>query len=114
MTEEVPQEVPAEDPAGVPTPEPPAATPAAEVHAADLGVDLSTVEGTGVGGTITKPDVAAAAASGDVGPAASPLDDPAKAAEYAEAITELNFVRVSNLPQAIIALEARVKELEGG
>lgn len=40
---------------------PPAATPTAQAHAAELGVDLSTVEGTGAGGKITKADVAAAA-----------------------------------------------------
>src|SRR5690242_17743124 len=39
----------------------PAATPAAAAHADELGVDLSQVEGTGQGGTITKADVAAAA-----------------------------------------------------
>lgn len=43
------------------TTEPPAATPAAVAHADELGVDLTQVQGTGVDGTITKPDVAAAA-----------------------------------------------------
>ena len=38
-----------------------AATKAAQVHAEALGVDLSTVEGSGSGGTITKADVVAAA-----------------------------------------------------
>lgn len=37
------------------------ATPAAEAHAAEVGVDLAQVEGTGKDGTITKADVAAAA-----------------------------------------------------
>ena len=41
------------------------ATPAAAKAAADLGVDLASVEGTGEGGKITKADVEAAAASND-------------------------------------------------
>ena len=38
-----------------------AATKAAQTHAEALGVDLSTVEGSGSGGTILKSDVVAAA-----------------------------------------------------
>lgn len=41
------------------------ATPAAAAHAEELGVDLSTVEGTGAEGKITKGDVAAAASKDD-------------------------------------------------
>jgi pyruvate/2-oxoglutarate dehydrogenase complex dihydrolipoamide acyltransferase (E2) component len=39
----------------------PEATPAAQAHADALGVDLTTVEGTGVGGNILKSDVQTAA-----------------------------------------------------
>lgn len=53
-------EAPVEAPA-----ETPPATPAAVAHADETGVDLTTVEGTGSGGTITKSDVAAAAAAQD-------------------------------------------------
>jgi pyruvate/2-oxoglutarate dehydrogenase complex dihydrolipoamide acyltransferase (E2) component len=45
------------------TPDAPIATEAAAAHAEELGVDLSTVEGTGKDGTIKKADVAAAAAA---------------------------------------------------
>jgi len=47
----------------------PVATPAAEAHAEAIGVDLTQVEGTGVDGKITKPDVVAAAeaATADAG-----------------------------------------------
>lgn len=44
----------------------PVATPAAEAHAEELGVDLSTVEGTGADGKILKSDVAAAAEDVDL------------------------------------------------
>ena len=43
--------------AGDPPPGPPDATEAAEKLAAEEGVSLHSVEGTGAGGTITKPDV---------------------------------------------------------
>lgn len=49
----------------------PEATEAAVAHAEATGVDLSTVEGTGAGGKITKADVAAAAADAPAEAAAS-------------------------------------------
>ena len=57
---------PAAAPAGAPAP----ASPLARKRAEALGVDLSTVTGTGPGGRITKEDVEAAAAGG--APAAAP------------------------------------------
>ena len=57
---------PAAAPAGVPAP----ASPLARKRAEALGVDLSTVTGTGPGGRITKEDVEAAATGG--APAAAP------------------------------------------
>lgn len=53
------------------TTEAPSATAAAVAHADETGVDLSTVEGTGANGTITKPDVVAAAAASD-----EPVEEP--------------------------------------
>jgi pyruvate/2-oxoglutarate dehydrogenase complex dihydrolipoamide acyltransferase (E2) component len=50
------------------TPDAPIATEAAAAHAEELGVDLSTVEGTGKDGTIKKSDVAAAAAAQEAAP----------------------------------------------
>jgi pyruvate/2-oxoglutarate dehydrogenase complex dihydrolipoamide acyltransferase (E2) component len=50
------------------TPDAPIATEAAAAHAEELGVDLSTVEGTGKDGTIKKADVAAAAAAQENAP----------------------------------------------
>jgi pimeloyl-ACP methyl ester carboxylesterase len=44
------------------------ASPAARKLAAELGVDLATVEATGPGGRITSDDVERAAASNDIGP----------------------------------------------
>ena len=40
------------------------ATDAALTHAAELGVDIAKIEGTGVGGKVTKADVDAAVAAG--------------------------------------------------
>ena len=44
------------------------ATDAAKAHAAEIGVDLAAVEGSGVEGRITKDDVAAAAEPPDATP----------------------------------------------
>ena len=54
----------------------PAATPAAVAHAEETGVDLTQVEGTGVGGTILKADVAAAAADAPVEETAADVNAP--------------------------------------
>ncbi len=62
------------------TPPPPAPTsPLARKRAEALGVDVSTVQGSGPGGRITKEDVEAAAAGG--GPASAPAPVPARADE---------------------------------
>ncbi len=85
--EEQPQERPAPAPAAAPTPAPPApavrttgagdgpspyATPLVRKLAAEHGVDLAAVTGTGVGGRIRKQDVLAAAESAAPAPASSP------------------------------------------
>jgi pyruvate/2-oxoglutarate dehydrogenase complex dihydrolipoamide acyltransferase (E2) component len=50
----------------------PPATPAAVAHADATGVDLTQVEGTGVGGTIIKADVVAAAPVAEPEPTPTP------------------------------------------
>ena len=57
------------------------ATPTAKVLARDLGIDLATVAGTGVGGTITRADVEHAAPKPAPAPlpAAAPLPPPRRA-----------------------------------
>ncbi|WP_079047619.1 2-oxoglutarate dehydrogenase, E2 component, dihydrolipoamide succinyltransferase [Streptomyces hirsutus] len=84
-------------PAAVPAPAPAAAVPAAarptdegayvtplvRKLAAEHGVDLSTVKGTGVGGRIRKQDVVAAAEAAKAAPAAAPAPQAAPAAKRA-------------------------------
>ena len=53
------------------------ATPAALAHAQSVGVDLSTIKGTGAGGKITKADVESAVAAAEADTA-----EPAKDAPY--------------------------------
>ncbi|MEU2601255.1 2-oxoglutarate dehydrogenase, E2 component, dihydrolipoamide succinyltransferase [Streptomyces hirsutus] len=92
-----PAAVPAPAPAAVPAPAPAAAVPAAarptdegayvtplvRKLAAEHGVDLSTVKGTGVGGRIRKQDVVAAAEAAKAAPAAAPAPQAAPAAKRA-------------------------------
>ncbi|MER6152953.1 2-oxoglutarate dehydrogenase, E2 component, dihydrolipoamide succinyltransferase, partial [Streptomyces hirsutus] len=99
----VPAPAPAPQPAApapaaaVPAPAPAAAVPAAarptdegayvtplvRKLAAEHGVDLSTVKGTGVGGRIRKQDVVAAAEAAKAAPAAAPAPQAAPAAKRA-------------------------------
>jgi len=74
---------PAPAPAAPPAPPPPGppaevrAGPAAQKTAAETGVDLSRVQGTGRGGVISKPDVLEAAAGAQRSAAAPPSAQPA-------------------------------------
>ncbi|MFD0222765.1 2-oxoglutarate dehydrogenase, E2 component, dihydrolipoamide succinyltransferase [Streptomyces hirsutus] len=96
------QAAPAPVPAPAPAPQPAAPAPAAAVPAAarptdegayvtplvrklaaEHGVDLSTVKGTGVGGRIRKQDVVAAAEAAKAAPAAAPAPQAAPAAKRA-------------------------------
>jgi 2-oxoglutarate dehydrogenase E2 component (dihydrolipoamide succinyltransferase) len=65
---------PAPAPPPVPTPDAPRATPVAKRAAAEAGVDLRGVAGTGVGGRVSKDDVARVA----VAAAAKPVGAPAR------------------------------------
>ena len=74
-------------PAGTPAP----ASPLARKRAEALGVDLSTVAGTGPGGRITKEDVEAAAAGG--APAAAPAATAAPAAAREDEVMAVRGMR---------------------
>ena len=88
---------PAPPPAAPPAPQPqPAPTEAHRVHAsplarkvaAELGIDLATVAGTGPGGAIERADVERAAAPGKAkAPPAAPAPEPAPAPAQATAIS---------------------------
>ncbi|MDE2669503.1 MAG: dihydrolipoamide acetyltransferase family protein [Chloroflexota bacterium] len=78
---------PAAAPAGAPAP----ASPLARKRAEALGVDLSTVTGTGPGGRITKEDVEAAAAGG--APAAAPAAATAPAAAREDEVMAVRGMR---------------------
>jgi pyruvate dehydrogenase E2 component (dihydrolipoamide acetyltransferase) len=86
---------PAAAPASTATPGP--SSPLARRRAAELGVDLATVQGTGPGGRITKDDVEAAA----VAPATSPSAARAPAADSAP--TAGQTVRVRGIRKTIAA-----------
>ncbi|MFE9935503.1 2-oxoglutarate dehydrogenase, E2 component, dihydrolipoamide succinyltransferase [Streptomyces hirsutus] len=76
--------VPAPAPAAAqPTDEGAYVTPLVRKLAAEHGVDLSTVKGTGVGGRIRKQDVVAAAEAAKAAPAAAPAPQAAPAAKRA-------------------------------
>ncbi|MCY3602206.1 MAG: dihydrolipoamide acetyltransferase family protein [Chloroflexi bacterium] len=78
---------PAAAPAGSPAP----ASPLARKRAEALGVDLSTVTGTGPGGRITKEDVEAAATGG--APAAAPTAAAAPAAAREDEVMAVRGMR---------------------
>jgi 2-oxoglutarate dehydrogenase E2 component (dihydrolipoamide succinyltransferase) len=75
-----PQSTPVVPPPAPPAPAQPAAEvragPAAQKAAAETGVDLSRVQGTGRGGVISKPDVLEAAAGAQRAPAPVPAPQP--------------------------------------
>ena len=70
-------------------------TPIVRKLAADMGVDLSTVTGTGVGGRIRKEDIVQAASSGATGSAAPAT--PA-AADQSPAVVEVSELRGTSQP----------------
>jgi len=86
---EAAQAAPASAPAGAPAP----ASPLARKRAEALGVDLSTVMGTGPGGRITKEDVEAAAAGGAPPAAAAAASAPAPAAAREDEVMAVRGMR---------------------
>ncbi|MEC8321224.1 MAG: 2-oxoglutarate dehydrogenase complex dihydrolipoyllysine-residue succinyltransferase [Planctomycetota bacterium] len=112
-----PAETPSETPAGTPAEASTGssadvkATPVARKLAADNGVDLAKVDGTGPAGRITKADVMAASAAPPAPAPATPAPaEPAKAEEKAPAIPlpapvggtrEMRRVRMTKLRQRI-------------
>ena len=99
-----PKSVPATAPAPQPAPTPPAPvleggehrySPAVQMQASDLGVDLSKVQGTGIGGRVTKKDVeqfAASAKTAPPTPQAGPAPAPAARGE-GDQVVQLTRVR---------------------
>ncbi len=108
--------------AGRPRPSSPssaAATPAVRTFAKSLGVDLSSVDGTGPGGRITRGDVERAAAVAAEGPAVTPEDvEVVRISPVRRAIAENLTKVVRDVPQVTTwrtvecsALEAFRREL---
>src|SRR5438309_3416111 len=101
--EPAPKAVPTEAPAPQPAPTSPPPTlesgehrfsPAVQMQASELGVDLSRVQGTGIGGRITKKDVEQFAAAAKAAPAAAPAPAAATAtASEGDQVVQLTRVR---------------------
>jgi 2-oxoisovalerate dehydrogenase E2 component (dihydrolipoyl transacylase) len=68
-------------------------SPAVQMLASELGVDLSKVEGTGIGGRVTKKDVEQFAAAAKAAPAAKPPAAPSAAPSEGDQILQLTRVR---------------------
>jgi 2-oxoisovalerate dehydrogenase E2 component (dihydrolipoyl transacylase) len=68
-------------------------SPAVQMLASELGVDLSRVEGTGIGGRVTKKDVEQFAAAAKAAPAAKPPAAPSAAPSEGDQILQLTRVR---------------------
>ncbi|TMB95020.1 MAG: 2-oxo acid dehydrogenase subunit E2, partial [Chloroflexi bacterium] len=98
--EPAPKAVPTQAPAPQPAPPSPATlesgehrfSPAVQMQASELGVDLSRVQGTGMGGRVTKKDVEQFAAAGKAAPAAAPTPAAAMASE-GDQVVQLTRVR---------------------
>lgn len=112
--------VPASTPARAPEPSAPArpaggrmrATPLARVRAEELGIDLTSVRGTGPDGSITQADVERAAAGGPPAPAATeeappPTAPPPESTERAASSTAAPEARSVALRRAIAAAMSR-------
>ncbi len=98
-----PKAAPQETPTPAPTPQPAAPvpvleggehrySPAVQMQASELGVDLSRVHGTGIGGRVTKKDVEQFAASAKAAPAAAPTPAAATPSE-GDQVVQLTRVR---------------------
>ena len=94
---------PQETPTPAPTPQPAAPvpvleggehrySPAVQMQASELGVDLSRVHGTGIGGRVTKKDVEQFAVSAKAAPAAAPTPAAATPSE-GDQVVQLTRVR---------------------
>jgi 2-oxoisovalerate dehydrogenase E2 component (dihydrolipoyl transacylase) len=68
-------------------------SPAVQMVASELGVDLSKVDGTGIGGRVTKKDVEQFAAAAKAAPAAKPSAAPAAAPSEGDQVIQLTRVR---------------------
>jgi 2-oxoisovalerate dehydrogenase E2 component (dihydrolipoyl transacylase) len=68
-------------------------SPAVQMLASELGVDLSRVQGTGIGGRVTKKDVEQSAAAAKTAPAAAPTPAPATAPAEGDQVVPLTRVR---------------------
>jgi len=68
-------------------------SPAVQMVASELKVDLSRVEGTGIGGRVTKKDVQDFATSAKAAPAAKPAAAPAAAPGEGDQVVQLTRVR---------------------
>jgi 2-oxoisovalerate dehydrogenase E2 component (dihydrolipoyl transacylase) len=69
-------------------------SPAVQMQATELGVDLSKVQGTGIGGRVTKKDVEQFAAAAKAAPAAAPTAVPAPATpSEGDQVVQLTRVR---------------------
>jgi len=98
--EPAPKAVPTQAPAPHPAPTSPATlesgehrfSPAVQMQASELGVDLSRVQGTGIGGRVTKKDVEQFAAAAKAAPAATPRPAAATASE-GDQVVQLTRVR---------------------
>ena len=90
----------------------PIATPAARSLAAELGVDLATIKGTGDGGAITRDDVRAAAASSS--PATAPSPPPASTTPMRRAIAEATERAWRTIPHVTLVRRADVTALLAG
>jgi 2-oxoisovalerate dehydrogenase E2 component (dihydrolipoyl transacylase) len=96
-----PQAAPERAPAPAPQPNAPAPvldggehrySPAVQMQASELGVDLSKVHGTGIGGRVTKKDVEQFAAAAKAAPAAAPTPAAATPSE-GDQVVQLTRVR---------------------
>jgi len=98
-----PKAAPQETPTPAPTPQPAAPvpvleggehrySPAVQMQASELGVDLSRVHGTGIGGRVTKKDVEQFAASAKAAPAVAPTPAAATPSE-GDQVVQLTRVR---------------------
>jgi 2-oxoisovalerate dehydrogenase E2 component (dihydrolipoyl transacylase) len=98
-----PKAAPQETPTPAPTPQPAVPvpvleggehrySPAVQMQASELGVDLSRVQGTGIGGRVTKKDVEQFAASAKAAPTAAPTPAAATPSE-GDQVVQLTRVR---------------------
>ena len=123
---DVPVPVASEESGGISGPSPPApvqtspgggrvkSSPAAKKLAKDLGVDLTTVEGTGPGGRITREDVEQAAAKGPIPAGASPGPPESRTplSRMRQAIGRAMSESKGTIPHFYVSVEVDMTDLE--